>query len=128
MLAVNSANGKVKWEREIAEGIDNSLLLPPSDDDIELRTRQPLGVLMVLMQVVFFGGLAISMPFILLFASGFIAPGLTPREKRMLLPGSLAGVGLFLAGAALAFFSSSLFLFVSPLCLTIGWVSSFSGT
>ena len=36
--------------------------------------------------------------------SGFIAPGLTPREKRMLLPGSLAGVGLFLAGAALAFF------------------------
>lgn len=104
VLAVNSANGKVTWEREIAEGIDNSLLLPPSDDDIELRTRQPLGVLMVLMQVVFFGGLAISMPFILLFASGFIAPGLTPREKRMLLPGSLAGVGLFLAGAALAFF------------------------
>ena len=104
VLAVNSANGKVKWEKEIAEGIDNSLLLPPSDDDIELRTRQPLGVLMVLMQVVFFGGLAISMPFILLFASGFIAPGLTPREKRMLLPGSLAGVGLFLAGAALAFF------------------------
>lgn len=104
VLAVNSANGKVKWESEIAEGIDDSLFLPPSDDDIELRTRQPLGVLMVLMQVVFFGGLAISMPFILLFASGFIAPGLTPREKRMLLPGSLAGVGLFLAGAALAFF------------------------
>jgi sec-independent protein translocase protein TatC len=72
--------------------------------DIDLRTRQPLGVLMVMMQVVFFGGLAVSLPFIIMFVSGFVAPGLTKREKRMLLPGSIAAVILFLAGAALAFF------------------------
>jgi len=74
------------------------------DEDIDLRTRQPLGVMMVLLQVVFFGGLAISLPFIVMFASGFVAPGLTKREKRMLLPGSITAVVLFLMGAALAFF------------------------
>ena len=72
--------------------------------EIDLRTRQPLGVLMVLMQVILFGGLAVAMPFILLFISGFVAPGLTKREKRVLLPGSLCALFLFLAGAALAFF------------------------
>ena len=72
--------------------------------DIDLRTRQPLGVLMVMMQVIFFGGLAVSMPFIVMFAGGFVAPGLTKQEKRMLLPGSIAAVILFLTGAALAFF------------------------
>jgi len=104
VLAVESSNGKLKWEEATSGSVETSPLLPPDNEDIELRTRQPLGVLMVLMQVVFFGGLAVSMPFILLFATGFIAPGLTRREKRMLLPGSIAGLVLFLAGAALAFF------------------------
>jgi sec-independent protein translocase protein TatC len=85
-------------------------------EDIDLRTRQPLGVMMVLMQVVFFGGLAISLPFIVMFASGFVAPGLTKREKRMLLPGSVGAVVLFLMGAALAFF------FIVPVSLKFSTV------
>jgi sec-independent protein translocase protein TatC len=103
VYAINANTGKKKWEFEASAAVENSPLLS-SDEDIELRTRQPLGVLMVLMQVVLFGGLAVSLPFIIMFTSGFVAPGLTKREKRMLLPGSIAAVFLFLAGAALAFF------------------------
>ena len=103
VYAIDANTGKKKWEFEASGAVENSPLLS-SDEDIELRTRQPLGVLMVLMQVVLFGGLAVSLPFIIMSISGFVAPGLTKREKRMLLPGSIAAVFLFLAGAALAFF------------------------
>ncbi|MBT4225044.1 MAG: PQQ-binding-like beta-propeller repeat protein [Opitutae bacterium] len=103
VYAINAKTGKKKWEFEASGAVDDSPLLS-SDENIELRTRQPLGVLMVLMQVVLFGGLAVSLPFIIMAISGFVAPGLTKREKRMLLPGSIAAVFLFLAGAALAFF------------------------
>lgn len=103
VMAISAKNGKKL--KEITTGPGS---IPPVFDinreDIELRTRQPLGVMMVLMQVVFFGGLAISLPFIVLFTSGFVAPGLTKREKRMLLPGSIGAVILFLMGAALSYY------------------------
>ena len=104
VYAVNAHNGKKDWEYSTGQGLAYAPLPDMDDEDIDLRTRQPLGVMMVLLQVVFFGGLAISLPFIVMFASGFVAPGLTKREKRMLLPGSITAVVLFLMGAALAFF------------------------
>lgn len=104
VYAVNAHSGKKDWEYSTGQGLAFAPLPDMEDEDIDLRTRQPLGVMMVLLQVVFFGGLAISLPFIVMFVSGFVAPGLTKREKRMLLPGSITAVVLFLMGAALAFF------------------------
>ena len=104
VYAVNAKNGKKIWDVSTNEKLAFAPVPDVADEQIDLRTRQPLGVMMVLMQVVFFGGLAISLPFIVMFASGFVAPGLTKREKRMLLPGSIGAVVLFLMGAALAFF------------------------
>lgn len=114
--AIEAKTGKLEWEFPIDEGVAFAPVLDMGQENIDLRTRQPLGVMMVLMQVVFFGGLAVSLPFIVMFASGFVAPGLTKREKRMLLPGSIGAVVLFLMGAALAFF------FIVPVSLKFSTV------
>lgn len=78
-----------------------------------LVTISPLGAFTVLLQVGFLGGLALSLPFILYFAAHFLAPGLTKREKRVLFPGCMAGLGLFLLGAAFAYY------FILPLSIYV---------
>lgn len=78
-----------------------------------LVTISPLGAFTVLLQVGFLGGMSLSLPFILYFVASFLAPGLTKREKRVLFPGCLAGLGLFLFGAAFAYY------FILPLSIYV---------
>jgi len=60
--------------------------------------------LTVAIRVIFWGGLVISIPGIVLVAGAFIFPGLTPRERRgVLRGGALAGV-LFFLGVAMGYF------------------------
>lgn len=63
-----------------------------------------LGVFSVIFQLMLIGGLGLALPVILYFFGSFVAPGLTPAEKRMLRPGCAAALGLFLSGAAFSFF------------------------
>ncbi len=76
-----------------------------------LVTISPMGVFTVLLLVAFLGGVALSFPFILYYFSSFLAPGLTRREKRVLLPGCMAALLLFLAGAAFCYY------FILPISL-----------
>lgn len=70
----------------------------------QLYIRSFMGSFSVMFQLFFLGGLSLSMPFMLFFLGQFIAPGLTKAEARMLLPGSIAAVLLFLCGATFSFF------------------------
>lgn len=63
-----------------------------------------LGVFSVIFQLMFIGGLGLSLPVVLYYFGSFVAPGLTPAEKRMLRPGCLAALALFLIGALFSFF------------------------
>lgn len=63
-----------------------------------------IDVFSVLMDVILFGGIALSGPFILAALAGFVAPALTPKEKRLITPVLGAATLLFFAGAALSFF------------------------
>lgn len=78
-----------------------------------LVTISPMGAFMVLIQVCFLGGTAISLPFILYFVANFLAPGLTSRERKVLFPGCIMGIVLFLLGAAFAYY------FMLPLTLLV---------
>ena len=69
-----------------------------------LVTTSPFGVFSVVMQLVFFGGFAISLPLMLYFAARFVSPGLTERELRVLRPACAAIFGLFLLGVVFSFF------------------------
>lgn len=70
----------------------------------KLYVRSFLGAFSVMFQLFFLGGFCLSFPFMLFFLGRFIGPGMSASEKRMMLPGSLAAVVLFLVGASFAFF------------------------
>ncbi len=69
-----------------------------------LFSRRPMGVFTVMLQVLFLGGLACSLPFMLFALAQFVAPGLTERERKVLIPSLAAGFFLFLLGLAFSFF------------------------
>ncbi|TVR51625.1 MAG: twin-arginine translocase subunit TatC [Puniceicoccaceae bacterium] len=78
-----------------------------------LVTTSPLAVFSVFLQVCLLGALCCSLPFALFFLGRFVAPALTSREAKLLIPACLATLGLFLSGAALAFF------FLLPAAITV---------
>ena len=78
-----------------------------------LVTVRPMGVFSVLIQVVFLGGLGIALPFMIFFIAKFISPGLSGKEKKVLLPGCVLSLILFLAGSSLTYF------FILPFSLAV---------
>lgn len=69
-----------------------------------LITHRPMEVFTVIIQVVFLGALALSLPAMLYFVAQFVAPGLTDKELGVLRPGCFAAFFLFIVGAAFAYF------------------------
>ncbi len=76
-----------------------------------LAYLHPTEPFMVTLKVGVFVGLLIALPVIFYHFWRFVAPGLMEREKKVFIPALVASVGLFIGGAALAFF------FVLPLAL-----------
>ena len=66
-----------------------------------IRSYSPI---FIAMKICFLGGLGISLPFIFYFIGGFVIPGLTIKEKSVLLPGCVVAFLLFIAGAAMTYF------------------------
>lgn len=55
------------------------------------------------MEISIFGGIILSLPFLLYFIGQFLLPALTEREKRFLLPVFCAGAGLFVVGVTFCY-------------------------
>jgi sec-independent protein translocase protein TatC len=70
----------------------------------ELITNSPMGVFSVIIDICLIGGLVLSLPFILFFFGQFIAPALTKRELKVLLPTCASAMFLFLGGASFGYF------------------------
>lgn len=70
----------------------------------DLITNSPMGVFSVIIDICLIGGLVMSLPFILFFIGQFIAPALTKREMKVLLPTCASALFLFLGGAAFGYF------------------------
>jgi sec-independent protein translocase protein TatC len=68
-----------------------------------LVTTSPFGIFSFLLQMGFMGSFALSSPFILYFVSSFIAPGLSKKEKRALLPGAIVALFLLCLGSAFSY-------------------------
>jgi sec-independent protein translocase protein TatC len=74
-------------------------------DAVRVITSTLMAPFSVYISVGFLGAVTLAMPFMLFFFAQFVAPALTPKEKRMLVPGGVAGLLLFLSGGAFAFFA-----------------------
>jgi sec-independent protein translocase protein TatC len=60
--------------------------------------------ILVYLKVSFYAGLVIAAPFILIEICRFISPGLTDKERKIVLPVIIASPVLFACGAAFAYF------------------------
>jgi len=87
--------------------------------DIKLRAMSFATPITIYFYVGALGAAGISLPIILYLIAGFIAPGLTAQERKMLRPGMVAGIFLFCMGSAFAFF------FMLPMGLAfMTWLSA----
>lgn len=71
---------------------------------LELGTTSIMEPFTVVIQMCVLGGLVLAAPFILFFVGQFVAPALTERELKAVLPLCLSALVLFLLGAAFSFF------------------------
>lgn len=100
----NALNAPLEWALEGNEEIQVAK---------GLVTSTPMGVFTVMIQICFLGGLAMSLPFMLYHIARFIAPALTPAERKILVPSCIAACFLFLVGVAFSYF------FVLPTSLKV---------
>ena len=70
----------------------------------ELKSMSPLSGFLVALQMAFYGGIMVSLPFILHFLGQFIFPALRKKEKKYLTMSVIIGGGLFFLGAAFCYF------------------------
>jgi len=72
--------------------------------DTKLGTLSIMEVFNMVIQLCVFGGLLLASPFILFFIGQFVAPALTEREMKAVLPLCISAMILFLIGSAFSFF------------------------
>ena len=78
-------------------------LLKPAEG-IELIFTAPAEYFMVTLRVAFFAGLYLSLPVLLYQVIAFVAPGLTPGERRWTFPMLVSAFLLFTLGALFSYF------------------------
>ncbi|MDQ8179498.1 twin-arginine translocase subunit TatC [Pelagicoccus sp. SDUM812005] len=70
-----------------------------------LATRNPTGVFTAMLHIGLLVGVTVASPVFLYYVGRFLAPALTKKEKKLLLPGTASAFLLFVTGAAFAFFA-----------------------
>jgi sec-independent protein translocase protein TatC len=75
-----------------------------ADLAIDLTTRAPMEGFSIIMQMCTMGGLMMALPFMLFFIGQFVAPALSEKELKAVLPVCGTAMVLFLLGAAFGFF------------------------
>lgn len=69
----------------------------------DLVTNSPMGVFTVIIDICLMGGVVLALPFWLFFLGQFVAPALTKKEIKVIVPTGLAALMLFLGGATFGY-------------------------
>jgi sec-independent protein translocase protein TatC len=88
------------------ETIIGWLLAPAREQqgpDFGLKVFSPTETIGVLFKVAMYGGLIVASPVIIYEVLAFVVPGLTPRERKMVLPGIIGTIAFLLMGMAFAY-------------------------
>ncbi|MGQ0824717.1 MAG: twin-arginine translocase subunit TatC [Actinomycetota bacterium] len=78
---------------------------PCPADGCDLIATDPLAPFMVRVKVAVYGGLALALPVVMWQIWRFVVPALHAKEKRYAIPFIVCAIALFLAGAALAWYT-----------------------
>lgn len=71
---------------------------------VDLVNLSPAGAFFVAMQLAFYGGMVLAMPFILFFVASFVFPALKMNERKHIYRALFVGGGLFLVGVSFCYF------------------------
>ncbi len=71
---------------------------------VDLVNLSPAGAFFVAVQLAFYGGLMLAMPFILFFIASFVFPALKLNERKHIYRALVIGGGLFLVGISFCYF------------------------
>ncbi|RMF58582.1 MAG: twin-arginine translocase subunit TatC [Calditrichaeota bacterium] len=74
------------------------------DPPLTLQVLKVQGMFTVYLEIGFFGGMILALPYILFEIWKFIRPGLMPEERRFVVPLILSATILFCSGVAFAYF------------------------
>jgi len=80
-----------------------------------IRSDNIIDPFMISFKLAFYVGIIMALPFLLYFIADFVLPALTKKEKRILFPGFMIGVVLFLAGAYISY------VYITPHTLKFFW-------
>ena len=80
-------------------------LLEQPAQGIRFLQLAPGEYLFVSLKVAGYAGLTLALPYVLYEGLGFVLPGLSRRERRLVAPAVAASAGLFLAGLAFAWWA-----------------------
>ena len=70
----------------------------------ELVTNSPMSVFSAVIDICLMGGVVLSLPLWLFFVGQFVAPALTKKEMKGIVPTGLAALVLFMIGTAFGYF------------------------
>ncbi len=82
-------------------------LIAPARDEIpgfKPNIFSPTETIALMFKIGMYGGILLATPVLLYEVLAFVVPGLTPRERKLVLPGVLGVVGFLVAGMAFAYF------------------------
>lgn len=70
----------------------------------DLVTNSPMSVFSAVIDICLMGGVVMALPFWLFFLGQFVAPALTKKEMKVIVPTGMAALFLFLVGTAFGYF------------------------
>jgi len=83
---------------------EEQTFVPEQREVVLLKNYSPLSAFMVAIKLALYGGLVLSLPFILYFIGQFVLPALRVKEREFVLRALGFGVFLFLLGMAFCYF------------------------
>lgn len=102
-----------RWFKSAAAVLEPVTAPPPADTlataapalppHRRLQALKPTTYLMLSMQIALLGGLVLALPVVFYQFWRFVAPGLLPRERRLVIPIVVLSVACFLVGALFAY-------------------------
>jgi sec-independent protein translocase protein TatC len=69
----------------------------------DLTSLGPVDSISITFKLTFYAGIVLSFPLQLYYLAAFLLPGLTPRERGLLIPVLLLGTGLFVVGVLFSY-------------------------
>ncbi|MDF3059781.1 MAG: tatC [Rariglobus sp.] len=96
-IFLKESNDVLMWPLNSVRATNPELVL-------ELSTRAPMEGFSIIVQMCTMGGLMLAAPFMLFFIGQFVAPALSEKELKAVLPVCGTAMGLFLLGASFSFF------------------------